>query len=209
MSKLIGWTGVLMLLPLSLQGQDTNRVLERAALNRVKGEASAPVMVYEIADFQCPFCARFARETMPRLDSAFIKTGKVQWFFVNLPLPNHGAAWAAAEIALCAGAVSDKFWPVHDQLFARQSDWLRARDARATMTKVAHDAGVEREAFDACVGEDKVAALILQDVIFAANLRISGTPTFIINNDTSFVGLKTFDEWKGLIERAMAKGRPR
>ena len=203
-----GFIGALALLPMSGQGQDT-RLLERAALNRVKGEAGAPVMVYEIADFQCPFCARFARETMARLDSAFIKTGKVQWFFVNLPLPNHGAAWAAAEGALCAGAVSDKFWPVHDRLFHGQAEWSAAKDVAGAISRIALDAGVDAAAYESCVAADKMAALILQDVIFAANLRTSGTPTFIINNETSFVGLKSFDEWKILIEQALLRARER
>jgi protein-disulfide isomerase len=184
-------------------GQDANRLLERAASSRVKGQAGAPVLIYEIADFQCPFCARFARETMPRLDSAYIRTGKVQWFFVNLPLPTHGAAWLAAEAALCAGAVGDRFWPVHDRLFATQSEWAQAKHVPDAIARVAREAGVNGAGYDACLAEDKMAALILQDVIFAANLRIGGTPTFIINNATSFVGLKTYDEWREMIEKAL------
>ncbi|MGH7460030.1 MAG: DsbA family protein [Longimicrobiales bacterium] len=185
--------------------QDAGQLLERAATSRVKGQAGAPVMIYEIADFQCPYCGRFAREVFPRLDSAFVKTGKVQWFFVNLPLPNHGAAWAAAEAALCAGALSDRFWPLHDRLFAAQAEWSAAKDAPEAIAKLARAAGLNSAEYQACLTEDKVAALILQDVIFAANLRTSGTPTFIINNETSFVGLKTFEEWRVLIEKALKK----
>jgi len=198
--------GMLLLLPSAgAVAQDAGRLLERAATSRVKGQAGAPVMIYEIADFQCPYCGRFAREVFPRLDSAFVKTGKVQWFFVNLPLPNHGAAWAAAEAALCAGAVSDGFWPLHDRLFAAQAEWSTAKDAPEAIAKLARAAGLSSAEYQACLSEDKVAALILQDVIFAANLRTSGTPTFIINNETSFVGLKTFEEWRVLIEKALKK----
>jgi protein-disulfide isomerase len=198
--------GILTLLvPAIAASQDANRMLERAATGRAKGQAGAPVMVYEIADFQCPFCARFAREIFPRLDSAFVQTGKVQWFFVNLPLPTHNAAWLAAEAALCAGAVNDRFWTLHDRLFALQAEWAAAKDVHSAITKVARDAGVGGEEFEACLHKDKMASLILQDVIFAANLRTSGTPTFIINNQTSFVGLKTFDEWRQLIEKALKK----
>jgi protein-disulfide isomerase len=202
-SRLIG--ALALLLSARAEAQDANRMLERAATGRAKGHAGAPVMVYEIADFQCPFCARFAREVFPRLDSAFVQTGKVQWFFVNLPLPTHSAAWLAAEAALCAGAVNDRFWALHDRLFAAQVEWSLAKDVHSAIAKVARDAGVSGEEYESCLHKDKVASLILQDVIFAANLRTSGTPTFIINNQTSFVGLKTFDEWRELIEKALKK----
>ena len=194
-----------LMLPAAARGQADSKLLERAATSRVKGQAGAPVMIYEIADFQCPFCARFAREVFPRLDSAYIKTGKVQWFFVNLPLPTHGAAWMAAEAAMCAGAVHNQFWSLHDRLFATQEEWSRANGVRAALTRAARNEGITSDAYEACLVEDSMAALILQDVIFAANLRIGGTPTFIINNETSFVGLKTFEEWRDLIEKALLK----
>jgi protein-disulfide isomerase len=189
----------------SARAQDANRLLEHAASSRVKGQQGAPVMIYEIADFQCPFCGRFAREVYPRLDSAYVKTGKVQWFFVNLPLPNHGNAWVAAEAAICAGAVSDKFWAMHDRLFATQSEWASARDVGALLFKMAKDAGVNADSYEQCVNEDRPAALILQDVLFAASARVTGTPAFIINGEQLVMGVKSFEEWKDIIEKALLK----
>ena len=69
------------------------RLLRLAGESRSKGSANAPILVYEIADFQCPFCARFAVDAFPDIDSAYIKTGKVQWVFVNLPMPSHTQAY--------------------------------------------------------------------------------------------------------------------
>ncbi len=185
------------------RAQEPNRLLEHAATSRVKGQKGAPVMVYEIADFQCPFCGRFAREVYPKLDSAYVKTGKVQWFFVNLPLPNHGNAWLAAEAAICAGAVGDKFWAMHDRLFATQTEWSNLRDVSPALLKLAKDAGVNADTYQACVNDDRTAALILQDVIFATSARVTGTPAFIINNEQLVVGVKTFEEWRELLEKAL------
>ncbi len=36
---------------------------------RTKGRADAAITVFEMSDFQCPFCRGFALETMPALDS--------------------------------------------------------------------------------------------------------------------------------------------
>src|SRR5687768_16025103 len=110
-----------------LAAQDA-KLAERAAVSRLKGNPEATVAVYEFADFQCPYCARFAREVFPRIDAEYVKTGKVQWIFVNIPLPNHSNALAASEAAMCAGAVNDRFWNMHDILFEKQAEWSAAPD---------------------------------------------------------------------------------
>jgi protein-disulfide isomerase len=191
--------------PAEAQQTEQGRLLQRAAQSRAKGPANATVTVYEIADFQCPFCARFAREVYPRIDSAFVATGRVQWVFVNLPLPSHHNAWTAAEAALCAGALADRFWHFHDQLFTRQSEWTGLPDPAPFYARIARDAGVNADAFEACVGRDRVAPLILQDVIFAATSRVSGTPTFIVNNQQVVVGMKSFEEWRDILEKELRR----
>ncbi|MGH7443901.1 MAG: DsbA family protein [Longimicrobiales bacterium] len=189
--------------PAAAQG-DT--LFERASRSRMKGLPAAAVLVYEIADFQCPYCAEFAREVYPRIDSAYVATGKVQWVFVHLPMPNHAHAWAASEASLCAGAVANHFWPMHDRIFASQDEWTPSDTPAAIFARYADDLGVPAEAYDLCIRNDRVASLILADVIFAASSRASGIPMFIINNDHTVVGLKTFEEWRELLEREL-KGR--
>jgi protein-disulfide isomerase len=183
-----------------------SRLLQRAAADRAKGAQGAPVVVYEIADFQCPFCARFSLDIFPRIDSAYVRTGKVQWVFVNLPLPSHYNAWPAAKAALCAGAVGARFWPLHTRLFSSQDEWIAADDPMPHFARYAREAGVPLDAWEGCMAADRVAPLLLQDVIFAATSRVSGTPTFIINNTQTVVGMKTFEEWRELLENEL-RGR--
>jgi protein-disulfide isomerase len=193
---------LLLVMSTPLRAQDA-KLTERAAKNRVKGNPQATVVVYEIADFQCPFCARFAREVFPRIDSAFVRSGKVQWVFVNLPLPNHPHAWTAAETAMCAGAANDKFWPMHDLIFERQPRWTNTRDAAAIFTGYAKELSLDEAAFEKCVAEDQVAALIIRDVMMSTSVRVTGTPAFSINGAQSFSGLRSFEEWRDLLEAAL------
>lgn len=179
-------------------------LVQRASVSRAKGEKTAPVVVYEIADFQCPFCGRFAREVFPRIDSAYVRTGKVQWVFVNLPLPMHPNAWAAAKAALCAGGVADRFWAMHARLYATQKDWSDSSDAARIFAEDAHELGVPDDAYRACYAEDRVAPVILKDVIFAAGSRISGTPSFVVDDTLAVVGVKDFGEWRTLLDKAIA-----
>lgn len=179
------------------------RLLRAAAESRSKGAESARVLVYEIADFQCPHCARFANDVFPRIDSAYVQPGRVQWVFVNLPMPSHLNAWVASEAALCAGAVADRFWAMHDRLFAGVSAWGPAAEPAAIFAAYAAEAGVPLDAYRACVANDRVAPLILQDVIFGS--RVTGTPTFIVDNETTVVGVKTFEEWREILDAALKK----
>lgn len=181
-------------------------LLERAADSRAKGSPDAAVLVYEIADFQCPFCAKFAQDVFHQIDSAYIATGRVQWVFVNLPMPSHARAWIATEAAMCAGAVSDRFWVMHDRLFQAGDEWIMAADPDAVLARYAREAGVDMEAFNGCVAGDRVAAIILQDVIFGS--RVTGTPTFVVNNRTTsrqqtIVGVKSFGEWREVLDTAL------
>ena len=181
------------------------KTAERAAMNRLKGQQSAPVTVYEIADFQCPYCARFAIEVFPRIDSAYVKPGKVKWIFVNFPLPTHANAWPAAEAAMCAGGVGERFWPMHDRLFTTQNDWSNAPNAGKLFEKYAQESGVAMEAYSSCVADDRMAPLLVRDLLNATNAGISGTPAFIVNNEPLFAGYKTFEEWKDILDGALRK----
>lgn len=71
--------------------------------------------------------------------------------------------------------------------------------------RYARELGVPPDAYAECIREDRVASLILADVIFATSTRVSGTPMFIINNERTIVGLKSFDEWQELLKKEIQR----
>ena len=197
-----------LLLPSTATAQDAphRRLLDNAANSRSKGGESATVLVYEIADFQCPYCAQFANEVFPQIDSAYVETGRVQWVFVNLPMPSHVNAWLAAEAALCAGAVSNRFWAMHNRLFAGSVEWATSQEPASAFAEYARQSGVDMSQYGACTEEDRMAPLILQDVIFGS--RVTGTPTFLVNNARTVVGLKPFEEWREILDAELGRKPP-
>lgn len=187
----------------SAHAQQTKTV-ERAAMSRLKGAQNAAVTVYEIADFQCPFCAKFSREVFPSIDSAYVKTGKVRWIFVNFPLPTHANAWTASEAAMCAGG-SDRFWPMHDRIFAAQAEWSPSTNPAPLFAKYAKESGVAPAAYEACVADDRMASILVRDLLNASGVGITGTPAFVVNNEPVFAGYRPFEEWKQILETALKK----
>lgn len=206
---LLSLLALLLLATLPAAGQEepgaaADSLLERASRGRIKGAEDAPVTIVELSDFQCPFCREFTQSAYPALDSAYIRTGKARLVYMNLPLPSHRQAWPAAEAALCAG-VQDRFWPMHDRLFAEQERWSAAEDAMPLFEGYAAEVGLDLAAFRACVLGDAVAPLILGDVIQAAGAGVGATPTFIIDGTTLLSGAQPFAEFQRVIEEALAK----
>jgi protein-disulfide isomerase len=147
---------------------------------RTKGTARAALTVYEMSDFQCPYCRRQALETFPVLEREFIATGKVRWIFINFPLTQlHQNAAAAAEFAMCA-AKADRFWPVHDLLFTYQEKWAPLKDPGPFLMTLADSAGIPRDDMTPCLQTHEMRALIQEEAEGAAKSGVRSTPTIYI-----------------------------
>ena len=153
---------------------------ENPLVARSKGAPNAPVTVYEMADFQCPACRLFAVTVLPTIEREYVKTGKVRWVFINLPLTSiHPNAVAAAEVAMCA-ARQGRFWPTHDALYQRQDDWAKLAEPRNTLVKIAQRAGVDRAKLLACVAEGSARKEVELDAQRASRSGADVTPSFYI-----------------------------
>lgn len=140
-----------------------------------KGRADAPLTIVEFSDYQCPFCARHVKQTIPELDKEYIQTGKVKYVFRNYPIESiHPLAFKAAEAAECANE-QNKFWPMHDRLFENQQ-LLAAPQLPVHATA----AGLNAAAFQQCLASGKFATKIRKDMSDASAVGITGTPGFLI-----------------------------
>ena len=180
--------------------------------NPFLGNKNARVVLLDFSDYQCPFCGRFVRETMPQLEQEYIKTGKVKYVFRDLPIEAiHPFALKAAEAVRCAGEQST-YWEMHYRLFQNQN----ALDV-GSMPAHAQALGMDLPAFTACLNSGKYATGIRKDMADAAAAGISGTPTFLIGlvntrnpNDRNIkvtqqiVGAQSFEAFKAALERALA-----
>jgi protein-disulfide isomerase len=147
---------------------------------RSKGAVKAPVTVYEMSDFQCPYCREFARETFPQLERDYIRPGKVRWIFINFPLTSiHAHASAAAELAVCAGQ-QDRFWRVHDLLFEHQEVWAPLKEPGPFFVSLADSAGLSKKILLACLQSPDTRNSVKAEAEGAARAGASSTPTFYI-----------------------------
>jgi protein-disulfide isomerase len=140
-----------------------------------KGEATAKVTLIEFTDYQCPFCGRHARDAFPQIDREYIETGKVKYILRDAPIESiHAQAFKAAEAARCAGE-QDKYWEMHDRLFANQNSL-----GRDDLTLHAKAVGLDVKVFEDCIDSGKEAARIRKDLADSQAAGITGTPTFFL-----------------------------
>jgi protein-disulfide isomerase len=160
----------------TLSAQTTDNSLA----SRSKGSPTAPVTVYEMSDFQCPYCKRFSQETFPEIERRYIKPGKVRWVYINFPLTHlHPHAAPAGELALCA-AKQNGFWRVHDLLFQYQETWAPLKEAGPFFVSLADSAGLSKKALLACLQDPETQKNLRAEAEGAQRAGASSTPAFYI-----------------------------
>ena len=163
-----------------LEGLAAQSAAPNTLSTRTRGSATAPITVYEMSDFQCPYCRRFSLETFPTLEREYVVTGKVRWVFVNFPLTSlHSNAVPAAETALCA-AKQGAFWPVHDLLFQYQNTWAPLKEPAAFFISLADSAQLSKPKLLECVRSPATRAEVRVEAEGAERSGASSTPTFYI-----------------------------
>ncbi len=138
------------------------------------GNAAAPVRIVEYTDLQCPYCARFARETFPLLRKRYIDTGKVRFETVDLPLPMHAQAIPAAVAARCAGE-QGRYWEYRERLFDEQN--LLGNEPYAQFATELH---LDPVRFAACRDNPAQLREVRAEAARAESLGINSTPTLLI-----------------------------
>ena len=184
----------------------TDSVSAAADRGRIRGSADAPVWLIEVSDFQCPFCKQWHDASFAALDSEYVRTGKVRLAYLNFPLTSiHPNAQAAAEAAMCA-SVQDKFWQMHESLFATQQRWEAQRDPMPTFDSLAVAAGAEPKAWRSCMSSHATARLIEADRDRSRGAGVGSTPTFFIG-DRKLEGAYPTDSFRVALDKAIAAAK--
>lgn len=83
------------------------------------GDKKAKVTIVEFSDFECPFCNRFFKDTLPQIKKDYVDTGKTVLYYRHFPLGFHPLAKPFAIASECANE-QGKFWEFHDKIFEEQ-----------------------------------------------------------------------------------------
>ncbi len=182
------------------------------------GDPNAPVKLVEYSDFQCPFCKRFWQETQAQIIESYVRTGKVQFTYrsagnwVSSHTPGSLESEDAAMAAYCA-ADQNKFWEMHDALFANNQD-LEDQGAFTgrRLAAIAEKTGLDMNAFNSCYSSQKYKGQVDQDFTDATAAGIQGTPFFVITytvngqaQTATIDGAQPFSTFQQELDKALAE----
>jgi protein-disulfide isomerase len=148
-------------------------VLPVGTRDHIEGLLTAPIVLVEYGDYQCPYCAQavdIVREIQYELGE------RLCYVFRHFPLMDlHPDAVRAAEAAEAA-AVQYHFWAMHYQLFQHQSAlnetnlWYYARNL-----------GLNVYRFESELNNEHHLRHIQEDMRTGEESGVDSTPTFFIN----------------------------
>jgi protein-disulfide isomerase len=173
-----------------------------------RGADDAVVTLVEFSDYECPYCVRHYKQTMPLIEENFIRPGRIRYVFRDFPIDElHPEAIRAHETARCALEQDrEKYWRLHASLFSapgtHTTEQLEAR---------VREAGLDTGAVQACLASGRVTAGIRRSGEQASSLGAIGTPIFFVGlRDAGSNDVRVLESIKGahpypIFEQAIQK----
>ena len=160
------------------------RVSVDIAGDPIEGNPSGELQIVEFSDFLCPSCQR-ASQFNPLILAGRMKTTAL--VFKNFPLDQtcqpalprtvHQGACQIAAAGECAFEQGNEaFWKFHNRVFETGPNTKVSE-----LESDAAAAGLNMDAFRACVSSGRGMQAVQRDVAEGVRLKISSTPTYVIN----------------------------
>ncbi len=176
---------------------EPSRAAAPVASDITYGPADAALSVVEYSDFQCPFCAEYAK-ILSRLHEKY--GDQVQFVYRFYPLSNHEYATISAKVAYAAH-LQGKFWEMHDLLFANQEEWASSDDPRPYFDAYAESLGLDLDKFHADADAQSTTDFIERQAAEGKEAGVKHTPWLIIGDEV--VLPRSFDEFDKLIQEKL------
>jgi protein-disulfide isomerase len=148
------------------------------------GPKGAKVTLVEFSNFECPHCM----DSWTKLKPLLGKYPKdIRYVFKHFPFQADGRTFELSEMAAAAQEVSlEAFWLVHDFLFTGEGQTVAKLDRKAIQLKfeqLLREKKHDVKAFQMALESGKGRQRVLDDMALGNKLRITGTPTKIVNGD--------------------------
>ena len=148
------------------------------------GDKGAKVIIVEFSNFQCPHCM----DSWIKLQNLIQKHPKeIRYIFKHFPFQSQGKTFEISEMAAAALDVSNEaFWFIHDFFFTDEGQTIARLDEKAVRQKVEQLLKGKRydvRMFQSALETGKARKRVLDDMGLGNKIRVTATPTKIVNGD--------------------------
>ncbi len=164
------------------------------------GREDAPIVLIEYADYRCPFCGVFARETLPVLISEYVDQGllRIEW----RDAPIFGPESFEAAVAARAAGQQGLFWEYYSELFAYEGSGHQSLP-RSRLLEIAQEIGVpDMELFESDLDNDELSQAVGHDYAEAQTIGIYSTPAFLVG-DVPVMGAQPLEFFQDTIDKQL------
>lgn len=162
------------------------------------GDPNAPVVIVEYFSFACSHCRNYSEGSLRPIIETYVNTGQVYYVSKNFNNPTD-AAGIAAQAAYCA-AEQDKYWQMHDIIFANFSS---TGYTTSELEKMAKAIDLDMDAYDQCFSSPEIVSAVQADADEGRAVGVTGTPNFLINGNLAVLGNAPFENFQAEIEAAL------
>jgi len=153
------------------------------------GNKGAKVTIVEFSNFQCPYCM----DSWMKLKGLLQKYPKeIRYIFKHFPFQPGGRTFELSEMAEAAWEISpEAFWLIHDFLFTNEGQSVANLDRKAVQLKIEQllrEKNHDVKNFQLALESEKAKKRVLEDMALGNKIRLTSTPTKIVNGDV-IVGL--------------------
>lgn len=174
--------GAVLLISLTIILPNLLRNRSRAAEGRgfTLGDPNAPVSVVNFSSYSCGFCEDFSETVEPEFIANYVDTGDVYYRYITLAFSSDAGTQNAVKASYCAGD-QNRYFDFKSYLFSA----VRIQNGFSTdnLVNLAANAGLDQILFETCMGENTHNSAANEDLRFAQSVGVTGTPSFLVNND--------------------------
>ena len=161
------------------------------------GPADAPLTVIEYSDFQCPFCAQYAK-WLRVLHERY--GDRVRFVYRFYPLATHEYSEITARVGYAAWK-QGKFWEMHDLLFEHQDEWAQSEDPRPFFDEYAGQLGLDVEQFHTDADSRAAGDFITGQATAGKAGGVEHTPWLVVGDKV--VLPRSLEQFDRLIQEAL------
>jgi protein-disulfide isomerase len=148
------------------------------------GNRSSKVTIVEFSNFQCPYCM----DSWVKLQKLMQKhPQEIKYIFKHFPFQPQGRQFELSELAAAAQEVNNEaFWLIHDFFFTAEGQNVASLEKEAVKQKIEHllkVKGYDVRVFQSALETGKAKKRVLDDMAVGNRIRITGTPTKVVNGD--------------------------